>query len=66
MRVTTKFPKFLKEAKIISCLMLENIIGFEAVCCHPLMFMMELAVFDFNVFGTDKKIHNARGFTSLL
>ena len=44
----------------------ENIIGFEAVYCHPLMFMMELVVFDFNVFGTDKKIHNARGFTSLL
>ena len=34
----------------------ENIVGFEAVCYHPLMFMMELAVFDFNVFGTDKKL----------
>ena len=48
--------KFLKEAKIMSCLMYENIVGFEAVCYHPLMFMMELAVFDFNVFGTDKKL----------
>ena len=25
-------------------------------CYQPLMFMMELAVFDFNVFGTDKKL----------
>ena len=49
-------PKLLKEAKIMSCLMHENIVGFEAVCYQPLMFMMELAVFDFNVFGTDKKL----------
>ena len=49
-------PKFLKEAKIMSCLMHENIVGFEAVCYHPLMFMMELVVFDFNVFGTDNKL----------
>ena len=34
----------------------ENIVGFEAVCYHPLMFMMELVVFDFNVFGTDNKL----------
>ena len=36
----------------------ENIVGFEAVtkCYQPLMFMMELAVFDFNVFDTDKKL----------
>ena len=49
-------PKFLKGATIMSCLMHENIVGFEAVCYHPLMFMMELVVFDFNVFGTDKKL----------
>ena len=58
-------PKFLKEAKIMSCLMHENIVGFEAVCYHPLMFMMELVVFDFNVFGTDKNL-TARAITSLL
>ena len=40
----------------MSCLMHENIVGFEAVSYHPLMFMMELVVFDFNVFGTDKKL----------
>ena len=34
----------------------ENIVGFEAVCYHPLMFMMELVVFDFNIFGTDNKL----------
>ena len=49
-------PKFLKEAKIMSCLMHENIVGFEAVCYHPLMFMMELVVFDFNFFGIDNKL----------
>ena len=49
-------PKFLKEAKIMSCLMNENIVGFEAVCYHPLMLMMELAIFNFNVSGTDKKL----------
>ena len=49
-------PKFLKEAKILSCLMHKNIVCFEAACYHPLMFMMELVVFDFNVFGTDKKL----------
>ena len=32
----------------------ENIVGFEAVSYHPLMFMMELVVFDFNVFGRIK------------
>ena len=36
--------------------MYENIVGFEAVCYHPLMFIMELVVFDFNVLGTDKKL----------
>ena len=30
-----KVPKFLKEAKIMSCLMHENIVGFEAVCYYP-------------------------------
>ena len=54
-------PKFLKEAKIMSCLMHENIVGFEAVCCHSLMFMMELVVFDFKVFGTDKKLTTLEG-----
>ena len=49
-------PKFLKGATIMSCLMHENIAGFEAVCYHHLMFMMELVVFDFNVFGTDNKL----------
>ena len=34
----------------------ENIVGFEAVCYHSLMFMMELVVFDFNVYGTDNKL----------
>ena len=34
----------------------ENNVGFEAVCYQPLMFMMELVVLDFNVFGTDKKL----------
>ena len=34
----------------------ENFADFEAVCYHPLMFMMELVVFDFNVFGTDNKL----------
>ena len=51
-----KIPKFPKEAKIMSCLMHENIVGFEALCYQPLIFMMELVVFDFNVFGTDKKL----------
>ena len=41
-------PKFLKEAKILSCLMHKNIVCFEAACYHPLMFMMELVVFDKN------------------
>ena len=27
-----KVPKFLSEAKIFSCLMHENIVGFEAAC----------------------------------
>ena len=56
MRINDKVPKFLKGAKIMSCLMHENIVGFEAVYYHPLMFMMELVVFDFNVFGTDNKL----------
>ena len=34
----------------------ENIAGSEALCYHPLMLMMELVVFDFNVFGTDNKL----------
>ena len=38
-------PKFLKEAKIMSCLMHENIAGFEVVCYHPLIFIVELVVF---------------------
>ena len=49
-------PKFLKEGKIKSCLMHENIVGLQAVCYKPLMFMMELVGFDFNVFGTDRKL----------
>ena len=49
-------PKFLKGAKIMSCFMHENILIFEAVCYHPLMFMMELVVFDFNFFGIDNKL----------
>ena len=49
-------PKFLSEAKILSCLMHENIVGFEAVCYRSLMFMTELLVFELNVFGTDKKL----------
>ena len=61
-----KIPKFLKEVKIMSCLMHENIVGFEALCYQPLIFVMELVVFDFNVFGTDKKTHKPRGITSLL
>ena len=34
----------------------ENIVGFEAICGKPLMFMIELVAFDFNVFGTDRKL----------
>ena len=49
-------PKFLNEAKIMSCLIHENIVGFEAACYKPLIFMMELAVFDFHVFVTDRKL----------
>ena len=37
-------PKCLKEAKIMSCLMHENIADFVAVCYHLLMFMMELVI----------------------
>ena len=48
--------KIFKEAKIMSCPMHENIVGVEAVCYHSLMFMMELVVFDFNVFGRDKNL----------
>ena len=35
--------KFLNEAKVMSCIVHENVVGFEAV-------------FDFNVFGTDRKL----------
>ena len=40
----------------MSCLMHENIVGFEAVCYKNLMFMTELVIFDFNLFGTDRKL----------
>ena len=49
-------PKFLTEANIMSCLIHENIVGFEAVCYKPLMFVMELVVSDFNVSGTVRKL----------
>ena len=49
-------PKFPNDAKIMSCVVHENIVDFEAVCCKLLMFMMEIAVFDFNVFGADRKL----------
>ena len=49
-------PKFLKEAKVMSRLMHEDIVDFEAVCYHPLLLLMELVVFDFKVFGTDNKL----------
>ena len=44
------------KAKIMSGLMHENIVGFEAVCYQPLMFMMEIEVYDFKLFSTDKKL----------
>ena len=42
--------------RITSCITYEYIVGFAAVCYKPLMFMMELVVFYFNVFGADGKL----------
>ena len=56
MRVTTKFQNFLKTRKVWVALYMKILLALKQYYYKLSMFMMELVVFDFNVFGTDRKL----------
>ena len=53
----TEHQKFIKEAKIMSCLNHPNIVEFQGVCYEPFMFMMEYVCFDLSAFGVSRKMN---------
>ena len=57
-----KVPKFLKKPKVMSCLMHENILGFEAVL-RTFNVYDGTCSFRFQRFWYRQETHNARGFT---